>query len=631
MAEYNGKVNAPEFPDGFEWLNTGRPLTLKELRGKVVLVDFWTYCCINCMHIIPDLKRLEKKYAKELIVIGVHSAKFDTERESQNIRQAILRYEIEHPVVNDPHMQIWEIYGARAWPTLFLIDPLGKMIGHYSGEGIFDPFDRLIAKVIAEFDARGLIDRKPLPLNLERSSSPKTLLSFPGKVLADSGSDRLFIADSNHNRMVITSLSDGTVQEVVGHGAIGLEDGPFETASFNHPQGMALDGENLYVADTENHAIRKVDFTSRTVVTLAGTGKQAPFRSTGGIGTKADLSSPWDLGLVGKRLYIAMAGTHQLWVMDLFSQRVEPYAGSGREARIDGPLESAALAQPSGITTDGKKLYFADSEISSIRAADLPPGNQVETIVGEDLFEFGDVDGVGPSVRLQHPLGVTFHEGVLYVADTYNNKIKRVFPTTQAAETFLGTGEAGFRDGTDPLFDEPGGLTVAGNLLYIADTNNHVIRVADLKTQEVRTLELKNVEKLASAPKPAGFSGEMIELAPQIIRAGKGTLTVQLKLPAGYKFNPGAPSKVVITSENPQVQFSGGSHSLVTSNPKFPLEIPVQLKEGSGKITVGMTLYYCQTRQEALCYFKEVRLVAPIQVGSTSANSEIQIGYRFRE
>jgi sugar lactone lactonase YvrE len=278
---------------------------------------------------------------------------------------------------------------------------------------------------------------------------------------------------------------------VIGRGTAGFTDGDFFSAEFNHPQGMALDGEVLYVADTENHAVRKVDLARQTVETLAGTGKQARAFNVAGRGKAAALNSPWDLVFHQGVLYVAMAGFHQLWALDPRTGEARPYAGGGREGRVDGPLRSAALAQPSGIATDGQKLYFADSEASAIRAADLSPQGHVETFVGLGLFEFGDRDGTGEKVRLQHPLGVACHDGVLYVADTYNNKIKRLDPATRACTTFLGQGAAGYRDGAEPLFHEPGGLSVAGGQLYIADTNNHALRVADLATREVTTLTLK--------------------------------------------------------------------------------------------------------------------------------------------
>src|SRR5262245_33545854 len=357
---FEGEVNAPDFPFGMEWLNTEEAISLRDLRGKIVLLDFWTYCCINCMHIIPDLKKLEAKYAKELVVIGVHSAKFTNEKGTDNIRQAILRYEIEHPVINDRDFEVWQSYTARSWPTLVLINPKGRIVGAHSGEGIFDLFDDVIGELAAHFKAKNELDEKPIKFKLEKFSAPPSLLSYPGKVLADEKSNRLFISDSNHNRIIITTL-DGTVKDVIGDGAIGTKDGGFAEAEFNHPQGMAIDGDTLYICDTENHLIRKADLKTRTVETIVGTGKQARFLNVEGIGKDVALNSPWDALVMNGKLYVAMAGSHQLWVVDLKTGAAKPYAGSNREERIDGKLSEAALAQPSGITTDGKSLFFADS------------------------------------------------------------------------------------------------------------------------------------------------------------------------------------------------------------------------------------------------------------------------------
>ncbi|MCA9924384.1 MAG: redoxin domain-containing protein, partial [Anaerolineales bacterium] len=540
---YAGTIAAPEFPPGLDWLNTERPLSLAELRGKIVLLDFWTYGCINCMHVIPDLKRLEQKFADELVVIGVHSAKFANEGETDNIRQIILRYELEHPVINDKDFEVWSTYGAQGWPTFVLIDPVGNVLGFHSGEGIYDLFNQVITGMVASFDAEDLIDRTPLALKLEREGLANSPLLFPGKVLADETHNRLFIADSNHNRIVITDLT-GNVLDVIGNGRSQLQDGTYETAAFFRPQGLTLADENtLYVADTENHAIRRVDLAAKLVETVAGTGEQGSYQAPGGPGTETLLNSPWDVLAYNDAVYIAMAGQHQLWVYYPATGYVITYAGTGREELKDGPLNEGGLNQPSGLATDGKLLYFADSEASAIRTAGLPDSSDgLNTIVGTGLFDFGDVDGSGDAVRLQHPLGVVYADGVLYVADTYNNKIKRIDPATRESVTLFGSGEDGWQDGSTPLFDEPGGLSLGDGKLYIADTNNHVIRIANLGSGDVSTLVLIDENGLLTRqPEGDVYTGKVVTLDAQTVAVGDGVLQLQVTLPAGYKLNEIAP------------------------------------------------------------------------------------------
>ena len=488
----NKKLHAPELTGGTAWFNVSKPLTIAELKGKMVLLDFWTYCCINCMHIIPDLKKLEAKYPKELVVIGVHSAKFENERESENIRQAILRYEIEHPVVNDSNLAIWQAYGVRAWPTLVLIDPEGNIVGSDTGEGHYEVLDKLIGEFSSRYRSKNLINENPISLSLEKDKLGSSSLSYPGKVLADETSSRLFIADSNHNRIIITDL-EGEIIDIAGSGKMGKSDGSFAEANFKHPQGMTIHDENLYVADTENHLIRKLDLQAKTVTTIAGTGNQAEFMASGGMGVSSPMNSPWDIVYLDDKLYIAMAGAHQIWVMDLDTKVFQPFAGSGREGIADGTLDGCSLAQPSGIAINDNKLYFADSEVSATRYVDLVKMS-VKTLVGKGLFDFGDKDGNHEETRLQHPLGVTTYNGLIYVADTYNHKIKVINPTDNICRTFLGNGRAGYTDGKEPQFYEPGGLSVANNRLYVADTNNHAIRVIDMKTKEVSTLQIKGIK-----------------------------------------------------------------------------------------------------------------------------------------
>jgi DNA-binding beta-propeller fold protein YncE len=636
------RVRAPELTGGRGWLNTDKPLTIAALKGKVVLLDFWTYGCINCIHIIPDLKRLEHKYPNELVVIGVHSAKFENEKDTENIRRIILRYEIEHPVYNDAEYKVWQSYGVRAWPTQVLIDPAGYVIGAVSGEGNYDLIDRVIAKAVDEFRKRGELNEEPLKLTLERAKVGDLPLAFPGKILADAKGDRLFIADSNHNRLVVTKL-DGTLLETIGTGVSGSADGAFDKASFYRPQGLALDGDSLYVADTENHLLRRVDLKLKIVETVAGTGQQARDYFKQGPARTIELSSPWDLQLVGRQLYITMAGTHQIWKLDLSKNEVSTFAGSGREAREDGSLLEAGFAQPSGIASDGKKLYIADSESNIIRAIDIASG-QVETLVGGDLFDFGDVDGSGDEVRLQHPLGVVAFNDKILIADTYNHRIKELDPKERTVKAFLGTGKPGQADGDLASFYEPAGLTIANGTLYVADTNNHAIRVVDLKTKQTTTLNIKGLQPPASQPDNSematGPNADEIKLPSQTLRLGHGALVVNIDLPPGYHLNAAAPQRYRVSVEdgNRQVGLESESHlgaigheSVVSrslKNPALPLRIPMRVFEsGKASLRVQFTIFYCRQDNTGTCRIKTLIWQIPIEVVNTQAGgaNEIQV------
>jgi thiol-disulfide isomerase/thioredoxin len=486
------RIKAPELTGGTAWLNTAGPLRLKDLRGKIVILDFWTLCCINCIHTLPELAKLEKKYPNELVVVGVHTPKFNNEKETESIRKAILRYEISHPVVNDAHRRIWDTYGVGSWPSLILIDPEGYAVWFGSGEGLRPTLDADIAELIRIHKQKKTLNDKPLQFELARNhehgSSP---LFFPGKILVDPPSKRIFIADSTHHRIVITDLV-GQKIAIAGTGAPGREDGTFAKAQFDDPQGLALHGDTLYVADRKNHLIRALNLKFELVKTIAGSGQQGHDRRMGGAALEVGLNSPWDLLLLGDTLYIAMAGHHQIWTLDLKKGTLAPFAGTAIEYLRDGPRDRACFAQPSGLATDGTTLYVADSETSSIRAIPLDGKGDVTTLVGLALFEFGDHDGIGAAVRLQHALGVAYHDGLLYVADTYNNKIKVLDPTNRSCKTFLGGEDDGWF--TSSLFHAPAGICYADGKLYLADTNAHRIRVVDVQKKTVATLRLTGVE-----------------------------------------------------------------------------------------------------------------------------------------
>lgn len=633
---YAGTIDAPAFPNTVDWINVTEPLTFEDLQGKIVILDFWTYGCINCIHVIPDLKRLEAEYPDELVVIGVHSAKFDNEGQTDNIRQIVQRYGVTHPVINDSEFVVWSRYSVQAWPTLVLIDPMGKYVGSRAGEGVYEVFKPIVETMVSEYNVAGLLNLAPLPqLAPELDSREATALLYPGKVLADVAGNRLIVSDSSHNRLVVSTLDTFDDTQVIGSTEAGFVDGDFATARFRSPQGLALDGDTLYVADTENHAIRVVDFATQTVSTLVGTGEQADtYPPVGGTAPNVKLSSPWDLTLYNNILYVAMAGPHQLWRIDLATGVTEAHAGNGGENIIDGALAQAQLAQPSGIDTDGTLLYFADSEASGIRSAAIDLNGRVTTIVGTGLFDFGDVDGVGDDVRLQHPLGVVVApDGLLYVADTYNNKIKTINPTTRESLTFAGTGAPALVDGdfAAASFYEPGGLDYADGKLYVADTNNHAIRIIDLAEGIVRTVEFVDPTVLMPTPEtptvslpenPFAPQSDVVKISPIEVAPGEGTLVFDVRLPDGYKLNALAPFTAQ-TSNTSNVIIAAEYQDYQQIVPDLPVSVPVTFSEGLDELKANMTVYWCEAINETLCFVSRFTFQVPVTVSSDATTTSV--------
>ncbi|MFQ3646967.1 MAG: thioredoxin-like domain-containing protein [Anaerolineae bacterium] len=634
-----GRIPAPEFPAGLDWLNVPQPLALSELRGKIVILDFWTYGCINCIHMVPVLAQVGERFRDEVVIISVHSAKFTNESDTANLRQIVQRYGIQHAVVNDRDFTIWRSYGINAWPSFVVIDPRGNIVARDAGEISFDIFETYLSAMIAFYDGigRGELDRTPLALALEGASAPSTPLRFPGKVLADAASNRLFISDTNHHRIIIADLTTYEVLDVIGGGR-GRVDGSFEDARFNQPQGLALQGDRLYIADTNNHQIRMADLAARTVITLSGNGYMSPTLAVYGqeVGelTRRPLRSPWGLafGSSPDDLYIGMAGMHQIHRLNLRTMRQGAVVGSGYEGQVSSSTGASELAQPSGLFFVNGDLFFADSESSTIRAVNFAL-DQVRVVSGttdNSLFDYGDIDGPPGVSRLQHALDVTgTPDGrLLFIVDTYNHRIKQIDTVTEVTTTLFGVG-AGFRDGSAEVaqFHEPGGISYANGRLYVADTNNHAIRIIDLEQMQVSTLSFPNVERLLVDAPVIVIGGNQPQGAARLLEArtvpsGETTLTLTITLPSGYKLNPLAPSSVTLTSSPPQAAQAALEHPVTSTT----VTIPLLLAEGEADLTLALTLFYCEEAQEQLCLIDMTTLLLPlsVQAGAAAATLEVR-------
>lgn len=481
-----GITRAPDFDrPGLTWFNVDGPLTLADLQGRLVVLDFWTFCCINCFHVLPTLRRIEDAFPGEVAVIGIHSPKFEHERTPAAVAAAIARYDIRHPVAHDPAMSLWRDYAIRAWPTLVLLSPDGHIIGQLSGEPDPDLLIQGLGDMIGQFFARGEIQSNPL--RMEPSRVTAGALRFPGKIkpcpLAD-GAKGWAIADSGHHQIVIMD-DQGQEMNRYGDGQPGLRDGGAE-AMFNGPEGLACDRHFIYVADTRNHALRRIHRQSGLVETLAGNGWRGAILDRPEAAADAVLASPWDVEIVGNNVYFANAGSHQIGVYDPANNSIRAIAGNGGENIRDGRGNAALLAQPSGLARDdtGTVLFFADSETSAIRRLDLVT-HHVETLAGTGLFEFGHVNGPLEHARLQHPLAVVPVDGRLYVADSYNSVIRVIDP---AAATITDLAPPDCADTLCCPLSEPAGIAADGpNRLLISDTNNHRIVEYRLDLGRTRT------------------------------------------------------------------------------------------------------------------------------------------------
>ncbi len=499
--------SAPPFPSPAAWLNTEHALRLdEELRGQVVILDFWTYCCVNCMHMLPVLHAMQQRYAQQaLSVVGVHSAKFDAERELENLRAAIARHEIRNPVMVDNEHQLWRAYGVKGWPTLALIDSKGRLRETLPGEIGVDELAAKIEALLAEGEKDGSLagaPYRPRPAMVEAEAEPAAarspgaarakgaprdaapasstpgILRFPSKVLVHE--DHIYIADTGHRRVLQATLQ-GQVLRAFG------ESGPLR---FLAPKGMAVLGDQLLVADAGHHMLKGVELSSGEISAVAGSGKLwlgEPLGVSPAPGEMA-LRSPWDVCTSDGIALVAMAGSHQIWLFDPEREIFGPFAGNGMEDHRDGPLREASFAQPSGLALMGRYLFVADSEDSSIRAIDLE-SQKVETLTGQGLFDFGDRDGTGLQARLQHPMDVCVgfdqKQPWVYLADTFNNKIKAIELESLAVKTLLGSGDAS-------ELHEPQGMDSWGEELLICDTNNHRLRVGDPLRGTLRDFPLRD-------------------------------------------------------------------------------------------------------------------------------------------
>ncbi|MFE4204156.1 NHL domain-containing thioredoxin family protein [Streptomyces goshikiensis] len=529
-APRRARVRAPELIGEGGWLNTGgKDLTLADLRGRIVILDFWTFCCINCLHVLDELRELEEKHRDTVVIIGVHSPKFVHEAEHAAVVDAVERYEVHHPVLDDPKLATWKQYAVRAWPTLVVIDPEGYIVAQHAGEGHAHALARLVAELEAEHEAKGTLRRGDGPYVAPEAVA--TDLRFPGKALL-LPSGNFLVSDSTRHQLVELAADAESVVRRIGSGERG-----FGPDAFSEPQGLALlpDG-SVVVADTVNHALRRFDPATGSVETVAGTGRQWWQGSpTSGPALEVDLSSPWDVAWWQGKVWIAMAGVHQLWTWDPQSRTVEVAAGTTNEGLVDGPAAEAWFAQPSGLAATEDRLWVADPETSALRYLEAAPdgeGYLVTSAVGTGLFDFGHRDGDAGQALLQHPLGVTaLPDGSVAVCDTYNHALRRFDPATGQVTTLA----------TD--LREPSDAVLAGNDIVVVESARHRLTRLRLPEEAVR------VDAVAHRTQRAATE----------VAAGTLRLDVVFQAPSGQKLDTryGPSTRLLVSSTPPELLLGG--------------------------------------------------------------------------
>jgi hypothetical protein len=488
------------------------------------------------------------------------------------------RYGVHHPVLDDADMVMWQQYAAKAWPTLAVVDQTGYLVASMAGEGHAEGLSRLIDELIA----RGGIRHGDSPYVPPAES--ETPLRFPGKAIELPGGN-LLVSDSARHAVVELAPDGETPVRRFGTGERSVEGG------FSEPQGLLLlppavaqvAGYDVVVADTVNHLLRGLRLDTGEITTVAGSGR--PWRSTvddhAHDALAADLSSPWDLAWFDDKVVIAMAGIHQLWWFDPIKRTVGVYAGTTVESLRDGPLPDVWMAQPSGLSVAGDRLWIADSETSSLRWIS---GGEMHTAVGQGLFDFGHVDGPAKEALLQHPLGVAaLPDGSVLVADTYNGAIRRFDPEADTVSTV----DSGLAEPSDVL------VTSAGDVLVVESGAHRLTRLAPGVVKTV-TGERHRTER-----------------PPSTLGAGTVTLDVIFTPAPGQKLDEtyGPSTRLEVSASPPELLVEGAG---VTTD----LSRRLVLAEGRGVLQVVAQAATCDADVEhAACHLTRQDWGVPIIVG----------------
>lgn len=603
----SGTFPASEFPNDLEWFNTRTPLKLDNFRGNILILFFWTGSNLKSIDILEKINSFESENREKIKFLAVHTPRFSGESNPEYVRNLLIKNHIDTLTIQDPKFLLWRTYGINTWNSLLLISEEGRVIGRFSVDRTLLRVDPIFEKLFnLELEGSSGLDSSEPQRNLERNGLPDTILSYPEKIVIDENGKNLYVSDSNHHRILVINRETGYIQETIGSGFRGFENGSYSQSTFNYPMGLSINGNNLYVVDRNNHSLRKVDLEKKIVTLFSGTGKKGDEVVHNSIAPVTSFSYPTDLSREGTLLYLSNTGFNQFLKIDTISGKIESLFPQNKEVKVLPEFFSKM-----GLYQIGNTIYFTDGGTSALKSISSDVYSKTKILVGNKKGEYGDLDGDSTLAKLQFPKSVFAKNGKVYISDTLNHKIKVFDTVTKTVKTLAGTGRIGSKNGpaTQSSFHEPNGIYLYKDDLYVADTNNHCIRVINLPEQRTGTLNLR--------AEPEFFQDFKKKITPleltiphKSLFLNKSLLGISLKieLDKRYEWDGNSPFYFKISSSDGNVLDFSGKETNHFENFTGETEFfPGKIKEGSTEITIDGVVFFCSKEKSSLCFYKKFR------------------------
>lgn len=594
-----------------EWLNLSRPLDRNDLKNRISLLYFWSEG-VDCSSTIDDIKKLEEEFGSRLLVISIYLPLPQENKDNSSLRKSILKCDINYPAINDGDGKVHNHYKVKSSPTIIITDIRGKIFKRYDGDYQFDKLHKDINRIITRY--RFEINRDQLPLLLEKNNEITNVLRFPSKILYISNFQSqsgvipvIAISNSGNNEILISSLN-GEIIEKIGSSVVGFEDGDFSKASFDNPTGLLFLDNMLYVADSNNHAIRLVNLKEKTVKTLMGSGVSGEAMSETIDSKSANLSSPNDLELFNDGILINNYGSNQILHYNLKTHKIAIFAGDGRELVYDGKYPHNSLARIKDLAIFNKKVYFIDGTTSSLRSLDSY--GSIKTIIA-------NVNDTKTSIATNNPMAVYVDDTGIYIVDSVRSVVKRYDFSTKQLSTIAGS-KRGFALSPKLQMDQPSSIISFLGNFYISDSNNN--RLIKLNRNDfsasifdvIPKLELRKEALLQYLPNNQDQKS--------ITLSSDENIRLIINLPKGWKINPKGPSFINIlrpvSDEEAELMFNFDWQKISDKDITMP-----SLKDG--EYLLQGVIYYCEDKRDSLCYVKSYE--QKIEVAKEYKNTKIEL------